>query len=315
MSIFRSRRFQEIVGGALVLAVFVLPVFVWAGNTKKVYVDASVTGVQDGSINHPYKTITEALDRVNDDDKVYVAAGVYEENIEIPYSVKVFGADEDTTIIKAADKDKPAVIMHNKTTLDKFTVKGGNHGVYVSRWSSADIIHCIVRDSEKDGIHVRNANIADKFTVSIVKSEIKNNDRAGIFSEKHKLVITETEVHDNGSDGADIATGSKAWIDDNTFRDNDGSGLKVSLDNSSIFVASKNTFRDNNHEGIEVNAYGQAGTVSVKKSKFINNQKYGIARIDRSANVSINVWKGLTETDNTFTSNNRGNVSPVLHIQ
>jgi hypothetical protein len=297
------------------LAVFVLPVFAWAGSTKKMYVDASVSGTQDGSQNHPFKTITQALDRVNNDDEVHVAPGVYEENIEIPYSVQVFGADEDTTIIKAKDKDKPAVTMNHKTTLDHVTVKGGEHGVYVSRWSSASIIHCIVKNSEKDGIHVRNADTRDKFKVSIVKSEIKDNDRAGIFSEKRKLVIMETEVRDNGSDGADLSAGSQAWIDNNTFRDNDGSGLKVSLDTSSILVASGNTFRNNNHEGVEVNAYGKAGTVSIVKSKFANNEKYGIARIARVANVSPNVWKGLTQSGNTFLNSHAGNVSPVLNIR
>ncbi len=315
MSMFRSRRFQEIMGGIAVLAVFVLPVFVLAGNTQKFYVDASAKGTQDGSMNHPFKTINQALDRVNNDDEVHVAKGVYEENIEIPYSVKLFGEDEDTTIIKADDNDKPAVIMNHKTTLDKFTVKGGNHGVYVSRWSSASIIHCVIRDSKKDGIHIRNADTRDKFTVSIVKSEVKDSDRAGIFSEKRRIVMIETEVHDNGSDGADFALGSKAWLDDNTFRDNDGSGLKVALDSSSVFVASKNTFRDNNHEGVEVNAYGKTGTVNIEKSKFINNSKYGIARIARNASVPANVWSGLTQTGNTFSSNHNGEVSPVLHIQ
>jgi hypothetical protein len=314
MSIFRSRRFQEIAGGVLMLAVFVLPVFAWAGSTKKVYVDASATGTQDGSQSHPYKTITQALHHITNDDEVHVAAGVYKENIKIPYSLKLFGADKDTTIIDA-DNDTPAVTMSHKTTLDKFTVKGGEHGIYVRKGSKASIIDVVVKNSDKDGIHVREANMTDKYSVNIVSTEVKDNDRAGIFSEKRKVVIIDTEVHDNGSDGVDIATGARAWIDDNTFRDNDGSGLKVSLDNSSILVASKNTFRDNKHEGVEVNAYGKTGTVSIVKSKFANNEKYGIARIARVANVSTNVWKGLTQSGNTFLNSHTGNVSPVLNIR
>jgi hypothetical protein len=302
-------------GGMAILAIFVLPVFVFAENTQKFYVNASAAGTQDGSVSHPYKTITQALNRVNNDDEVHVAKGVYEENIEIPYSVQLFGENEDTTIIKAKNNDKPAVTMNHKTTLDKFTVKGGNHGVYVSRWSRASIIHCVVRDSKKDGIHIRNADTRDKFTVSIVKSEVKDNDRTGIFSERRKLVIIETQVHDNDSDGADFVAGSKAWIDNNTFRDNRGSGLKVSLDNASILIASKNTFRDNKHEGLEVNSYGKMGKVDIKKSKFVNNNNYGIARIARNASVSTSVWKGLTETDNTFSGNERGTVSSVLNIR
>lgn len=311
----RSHRFQEVAGGILVLAVFVLPMFTWAGSVKKVYVDDSASGSQDGSMEHPYKTIVEGLKHVNDDDELHVAPGTYKGNIEIPESVKLFGADEDTTIIDADSKNKPAVIMNHKTVLDKFTVKGGDHGIYVAKKSRASIIHCTVKGADKDGIHARGADTSEKYALSIVKSEVKDNDRAGIFSEKRKVVMIETDAHDNGSDGADIEAGSQAWIDDNHFADNGGSGLKIALDSSSIFVASKNTFRDNRHEGVEVNAYGKTGTVNIKKSKFINNKKYGIARIARNTSVSMGVWKGLTETENEFSSNNAGTVSPVLHIQ
>lgn len=315
MSLFHSRRFQEIASGVVVLAVFVLPAFVWAGDTKKVYIDAQASGTQDGSMKHPYKTITEGLKHVGNDDELHVANGTYHENIEIPDGVKLYGADEAKTIIDAKNDDKPAVSMNHKTTLDKFTVKGGSHGVYVGKDSKASIIECIVEDSDKDGIHVREASTSDKYTVSIVKSEVRNNNRAGIFAETRKAVIIETIVHDNDSDGVDLAPGSKAWIDNNNFRDNKGSGLKVALDNSSVFVASKNTFRDNKHEGIEVNDFGKTGTINIKKSKFINNNKYGIARIARNTNVSAGVWKGLTETENTFTSNNAGTVSPIVHLK
>ena len=315
MSLFHSRRFQEIASGVVVLAVFVLPVFVWASDTKKVYVDAQASGTQDGSVNHPYKTIAEGLNHAGDADEVHVAVGTYHENIEIPDGVKLYGADESKTIIDAKSNDKPAVSMNHKTTLDKFTVKGGSHGVYVGKDSKASIIECIVEDSDKDGIHVREANTSDKYKVSIVKSEVRNSNRTGIFAETRNVVIMETVVRDNESDGVDLAPSSKAWIDNNNFRDNNGSGLKVILDNSNIFVTSKNTFRNNKHEGIEVNDFGKAGTMNIKKSKFINNNKYGIARIARNINVPMSVWKGLTETSNTFTSNNAGTVSPIVHLK
>lgn len=315
MSMLQSRRFQSIAGGALVLAVFVLPVFVFAGNTKKVYVNAHASGTQNGSINHPYKTITEGLRYANDDDEVHVAPGTYKENIEIPDGVELFGADEDTTIIEAKSDNNPAVIMNHKTVIDKFTVKGGEHGIYVGKKSKASIIRCVVKESEKDGIHVREAKTSDAYKVSVVKSEVKDNDRAGIFSEKRKVVIIDTVVHDNDNDGVDIASGSSAWIDDNNFRDNGGSGLKISLDNSSVFVASRNTFRDNKHEGVEVNAYGKTGVVNIKGSKFINNEKYGIARITRESGVSKSVWNGFDEKNNTFSRNGNGAVSPVLNIR
>lgn len=297
-----------------VLAVFVLPIATFAGSTKKIYVDDDASGTQDGSQSHPYKTISEALKHANDDDEVHVASGTYKENIKVPEGVTLFGHDKKDTIIDASDNE-PAVEMNHKTTIDKFTVKGGSHGVYVSKKSKASILSCIVKDADKDGIHVRDAKVEDKYKVSIIETEVKDNDRAGIFSEKRRVILIENEVHDNGSDGADLALGSKAWVDDNNFRDNNGSGLKLALDESTVFVASKNTFRDNKHEGVEVNTYGKTGTINVKKSKFINNSHYGIARIQRVSNVNASVWQGLTLDQNTFSSNNRGEVSPILDIR
>ena len=312
---FHSRSVREIAAGVFVLALFVAPAFTWAGKTKQVYVDAHASGKQDGSSEHPYKTISAGLKSAKHIDELHVANGVYKENIEIPEDVKLFGEDDDKTIIEAKNNDKPAVIMNHKTTLDKFTVKGGEHGVYVSKDSRASIVHSIIRDSKKDGIRVRDAKVSDKYAVSIIDSEVMDNNRAGIYSEKRRVVLINTFVHDNDNDGVDIATGSKAWIDNNKLSDNRGSGLKVSLDNSTILVAGKNTFRDNKHEGVEINGYGKTGTVSIVKSRFINNKHYGIARIARNTNVSNDVWKGFTQKNNIFTSNNSGEVSPILHIQ
>lgn len=314
MNVAHSRRFLEIAGGMLVLAVFVLPVFVWAGNTKKIFVDDSNTGVQDGTVAHPFRTISEALNRAHDDDEVHVASGTYRENIEIPKGVELFGEDEDDTVIIAANDNKSAVVMKHKTTIDKFTVKGGRDGIFVEKDARASIIHCIVKDNDRDGIHVREADVDEKRKVSIVKSEIEDNDRKGIFSEKRRIVLIESDVHGNGNDGADLARGSKAFLDDNVFRNNDGSGLKIALDRSSVFVASGNAFRRNGHSGIEVNAHGKPGTVSINRSKFVDNDDYGIARINRVA-VPASIWKGLTNAGNTFSSNGKGELSPILNIR
>jgi hypothetical protein len=313
---FLKRHGRKLTGGALFVAVlFMVPMSSFAG-TKRVYVDDSNTsGAQDGTSAHPYRTIKEGLKHVNDDDTLQIEPGYYKENIDIPDTVKVMGYDRKGTVIEASDNDRPTVTMNHKSSLERLTVKGGSHGVYVAKKSRATLYRVTIEKSDKDGVHAREADIKkDKYALLIIESEIKNADRAGIFSEKRKVVIVDTEIYDNGSDGIDIAKGSNMWITKNTVRDNGGSGLKVSVDHSSIFVAKKNTFRDNKHEGIEVNAYGQYGMVAIEKSKFINNKKYGIAKIARTKGVPSGVWKSVTEKDNAFSSNNVGTVSPVLTV-
>ncbi|MCK9378841.1 MAG: DUF1565 domain-containing protein, partial [Candidatus Moranbacteria bacterium] len=73
-----SIRKREVVVSAILLAVLILPFFSFAG-TSKIYVNDGASGTQNGSINHPYKTITKALEKANDDDEIHIASGTYKE--------------------------------------------------------------------------------------------------------------------------------------------------------------------------------------------------------------------------------------------
>lgn len=314
MKVFQSRRFQEIAGGLFLLAILIMPVWAFAGSKQEIYVNASASGKQDGSAKNPYKTIGEALNHADSGDKVFVSAGTYKENIYIPKGVKVYGADEDKVIINAKKDSEPAVTMKHKTVLDKFTVKGGRHGIVVTGDSAASISKCIIKDNDRDGIHVYGSSPSDQRLLSVTKTEIKNNGRAGIFAERHKVSFIENEIHDNGRDGIALAADSKGWLDDNTIRDNKSSGMSITLDGTSVYMGSHNVFRDNKREGVEIESFGRTGIVNIKKSRFINNKNFGVTKIQKAA-APASVWKGVTLDQNIFTGNDRGEVSPITLVK
>lgn len=312
MTILSRIKGKEAIGAFLLLAVFVLPFLTLAKHENKIFVDASATGAQDGSESHPYESISQALKHADKNSEVHVASGKYKENIEIPKGVEVFGSDRDRVIIESDKRDEPTVVMKNGTKINEVTVKGGRFGIEVREDSAASIIKCVVKNSRKDGIKIKSGSVKKDNPVTISNTLIENNDGAGVFSEKRRVVITNSQILNNGSDGIDLAAGVSAWISKTKAKDNNGSGMKLVLDGSDIWTK-YSTITTNDHEGIEINAYGGEGRIDINKSKIANNDRYGVAKIQRN-NFSFNIWKGLTVEDTGFAGNKLGDISGIIKI-
>jgi hypothetical protein len=107
-------------------------------------------------------------------------------------------------------------------------------------------------------------------------------------------------------------SGSKASIRGNRIKGNDGSGMRINIDGSEIWTQN-NTYRENNREGIEVDSKGERGRIDIKKSKFWNNNKWAIARIQKSG-PDVN-WNGVTiQENNTFIQSQTGSISPIIRV-
>lgn len=296
----------------MLLAIFVMP-FVILADGKKIYVDDNASGTQDGTSGHPYKTISVALKHADEDTEVHIAAGTYKENIEIPEGVEIFGENKDTVIIEAEDDDEPVIDTSDHNKINKVTVKKGKYGIEVGKDDKVSIIKCTIKDNDKDGVRIKEGKVDDKHKVSITDSEIRNNGWSGIYSEKRRIVLINNDIHDNDGDGIDLEAGTKAWIDQNKVKNNDGSGLKVTLDGSSIWT-DDNSFSENEREGVEVNTYGGTGIVDIKDNHIHDDDRFGIARVQRGY-FPANIWNGLViHSDNIFYGNKYGNVSHIVIV-
>lgn len=306
---------KEVFIGLVFGLLLAVPVFVFGGS-KVVYVDKDAKGAEEGTQARPYHSISQALKNAKEGTEVRVKNGTYGENITIPKGVQVFGDSEkrDKVVIEADNNDKPTVTMKHDTELSHITVKGGRHGVRIEEDAKAHIFDVVVKKSKRDGIHIDSAPRDKKHRVLIDKTKIVGNDRAGIFAEKRFIVLIGSDVVSNGSDGIDLAAGTKAWFEGNRFNDNRGSGAKLVLDNASLF-GKKNGFRNNKREGIEVSAYGAAGTIELKRSAFIGNDRYGVARVARTAPATGlfgNLSFGVGINDSRNERNALGDISSVV---
>ena len=301
------------------LGVLVFAPFAVFGGSRTFYVDKSNSGSEDGSKAHPYDTIEEALKRADDGDEVVVAKGTYKENVNVPKEVWLRGAksNNDDVIIEAKNDEKPAVEMKHGSKLSYLTVKGGRHGVRILEDSKAHIYNVHIKDSERDGVHVDAAEVSKKKRVLIDKVEIEKSDRAGIYSEKRLITVINSDIHDNRGDGIDLAAGTHAWFEKNQFNSNRGSGAKLVLDGASIW-SKCNEFKNNKREGLEISSFGGQGTIGFKKAKISGNDRYGVARLGKTAQgmkMFGNVDFGTGVNGSAFNTNTLGDISPVLSVR
>ncbi|MDP3957332.1 MAG: right-handed parallel beta-helix repeat-containing protein [bacterium] len=314
----QSRNFwlsREVILGLAFGILLVVPVFVFGGS-QTIYVDKDASGSENGTVARPYHSISKALKNADGGTEVRVKNGTYKENITIPKGVDVVGDSKkrDKVVIESDNDDKPTVTMKHDTALSHVTVKGGRHGVRILEDAKAHIFDAVIKKSQRDGIHIDSAPRDKKHRVLIDKTKISDNDRAGIFAEKRFIVLINSDILSNGSDGIDLAAGTKAWFENNRFNDNKGSGAKLTLDGASIF-SKKNSFRNNKREGIEVSAYGAAGTIELKRAAFVDNDRYGVARVARTVagtRMFGNLSFGIGINASRFEANSLGNLSSII---
>ena len=120
-----------------------------------VYVDASTAFSSDlGGKYHPYSTITPAITRVVSGGKILVAAGTYNESLDISKALTILGAGQLTTFIDQSGNAAAGTVItiHNlsgNVTFDGFTVKTGPASIVAS-----------------NGIHINNLTGPGTITIS-----------------------------------------------------------------------------------------------------------------------------------------------------
>ena len=137
---------------SLVLLASLFTVNVAIAREYDLYVDAdNDTGTEDGTEDHPYNTITEALAVAQADDYVLIKDGTYEEDITVPREVNVYGESKSGVIIDGGSSGTTVTLNH-KAKLKKVTVKGGATGIEVPVEAGVKIEDVKVKDVEGDGI-------------------------------------------------------------------------------------------------------------------------------------------------------------------
>ncbi|MBD3244545.1 MAG: DUF1565 domain-containing protein [Candidatus Moranbacteria bacterium] len=284
----------------------------------KVYVDDDAKGKKDGTKDHPFKSIQKAIDiaKHHDCKNVFIKEGYYKQNnIELWEDIKITSPGRDKVIIDGNDKDEDVIKMYDDTKLQNVTIKGGKNGVEIKGNAKTLIWDSIIKNNKRDGVNIERSEASYEHKVNIHKTKIYNNGWNGIFSEKKRFYLEDNEIYNNGWDGVEFQQGSKGSIKRTTFKDNEGLGLRLTIDKSSITIDDC-TFKDNDKSGLEVRRKDQGGYLKIRnETKFYKNDKYGIVRLVEEEIIQ-NKWDDSVKinSDTKFWDNDYGDISHLIEV-
>jgi Leucine-rich repeat (LRR) protein len=251
------------------------------------YVDPSGTPGNDClSPATPCPDISSVFQTLHTGVRVFVAPGVYTENLSPTYPVELVGADPSTTIIDGGGGDR--VIFHSTESLSlkNLTIRNGTAteggGIHVFGGAALTMENCIVENNAADtggGIHVAYGATADL----------------------RGTVIRSNTVDD---DGGGIASSGGVWLDGCTIDGNQATGSSPS--GSGIRITGLYSFlwmSDTAVTGNECNGYGggltNGGFAHVERSLISGNVAIGAAAINNATGSARMELENSTISGNT----------------
>jgi parallel beta-helix repeat protein len=153
----------------LLIPLFVTSLIDTVSAMQKVYVDTSYTPFNSGAHQYgvdAFNTISKGVEAASHDATVYVAKGVYSENITIEKSLtlrgegalSLYGASTNAPIIDGGSIDTPAVITITSTTtpitvtVTNFAIKNSGNGINVLENAFVTIQNNTINGYRKNGI-------------------------------------------------------------------------------------------------------------------------------------------------------------------
>jgi len=165
--------------------------------SNHVYVDSSnTTGIEDGSLEHPFNTIIEGLNISNPGDTIFVSSGTYDGKIYDIGSVTLIGEDPHNTVIIGY-----VALRSNNATLQGFTIKdSGRSGIEIHNTSNVSILNNIICNNSGTGI---DHSWAGPSSSVIINNTIVNNDGWGVFINNpgSSSIVKNNIIAYNGYDG------------------------------------------------------------------------------------------------------------------
>jgi len=266
---------------------------------KTIYVDIdNIDGPWDGSIEHPFKNITEGVKILEGGDSIFVFGGNYTENIKINISdVNIIGENNENTnlighIVIAFE------IYGDNVTLSGFNISNsGDYGIYIS----ANYSNIKENNFYKNNDAIYFSHYIENHHIIIDNNNFINNEKSlsGFFIDNS---IINNNIFTSNKNGIYLIDNNNLNICNNSFQFND---------NPLIIIEGKNCLIENNiityNKNIGVGLYS-GNSNNIQKNIISYNQTYGIAFLkEENSNIYNNIIENNNEAGIFFDGENMYN--------
>jgi len=292
--------------------------------------DDNINGPWDGSIEHPYQHIKDAIENASDYDEIYVFKGMYNENLLLNKPIKLLGEDINDTILDGTNNGTVVSISADNTTIENFTIRnsGGfkkdagvkinsnynrvvnciiyrnRKGIYISNSSHDEVIKCIFHTNGKG------LTLESSFENSIKNCYFSHN-ALGIDIQKSKLIdLFNCYANINGI-GLFIDKSSNIDISHSAFYNNNDNQGGISIGNSQyVTLTNCNIY----HNGFGIKTYNSSSiwinrcniTWTTHFATMITKQSRDITI--SSCNISCNFRYGIYIEENSYANIHFNNI-------
>lgn len=256
------------------------------GKFPIVYVDDDNTGGPwNGTKEHPYRMIQDALDAVFDGYTIYVMNGTYKEHVIIDKKITLLGENKNTTILDGDGVDDVVTITVPDVKISGFTIRNSGTQVLsagiktLSLNSNATIENNIV-EHNAIGIFL-NYGYAPSW--NIVRNNTILNNEKGIYTHwANNGEITGNTIIQNNEHGIEMERSKNSLITGNIIRENGAYGIFLRGESDQNTITGVNTIQDN-AIGVKIS---ESNKNVISKNNFIGNLQNAFF-----SNAFFTTWK------------------------
>lgn len=275
-----------------------------------IYVDDSYHPFRDGSAEHPYESVQDAIDLAHAGDTIYVFGGTYNETLVIDKNLTLIGSIDDgpTVICKNARHKYAIEITADYVTLESFTISD------TSNRNRVALVYISSNNVVMQGNNITQSNTwglyLDSSDDNTIGGNFINNTKGTYLTSSHNNVFSNNNFSNCKEAGISLASSSgDSIIYNNTFINCKHSIYGQSSSNNNI---TKNTIASSGLDGIKlaggsnniiknnhINDSGSDGVdISSTESKVIGNHFY-------NNQIGILLGGSNCEIKNNFVNNSK----------